>query len=117
MSNDRLREHVTNTAFNLTLTKRQMDFLILLHHYRGNFDRAHNHVAEGRKGKRENASHYLAPMWVANAHSLIDKGLLNPEPHNWSLTKAGNLVVSLLREADIYQDRLADLGLARIKAA
>jgi hypothetical protein len=41
----------------------------------------------------------------------VRRGLVSNIEKDWSLTKAGHLVVALLKEAGIYQDRLVEMGI------
>lgn len=97
--NETFREHVTSVGFALILTKRQLEMLVLLHHFEG-FKGAHEFV-DRRKA--------LSRCWVSTARGLQMRGLL-PEGNQWELTEAGKLIIGLLKEADIYKDTLDRLG-------
>jgi len=110
MTNEALREHVTNIGFNLTLSKSMINLLVLLHHHRGDANTIH----EG--GYRY---HPVMRTWTATIRSLKERGLITHEivrdakGYNvnalFKPTRAGSLVISLLKEAGIYQERLEEL--------
>ena len=108
--NDALREHVTSIGFALTLSKRQIDLLCVLHHFK-DLSRFH----DWEHGDRSRVKHFA--HCVTTVRALSARGLVSPIPGNWSLTKAGHLTVALLKECGIYQDRMADLGITLKTAA
>jgi hypothetical protein len=112
--NEALREHTTSIGFSLTLTKAQISALVLCHHTKG--EMPHNTPA--------------VKNFVVTMGCLRDRGLITwatpiyhktrmglngaPVITGWKpfrTTKAGTLVVNLLKEAGIYQERLADMGM------
>lgn len=108
--NETLRSYVTSVGFSLTLTKLQIDMLVLLHHY-GGFKGAHDHAEQDSKGEpasrstsRRPTTRTLSSHWVSTSAGLHGRGLLGD---GWKLTKAGDLTVEILKEAGIYQDSLA----------
>lgn len=111
--NELLREHVTSTAFSLTLSKRQIDLLVALHHFKGDYHQLIQWEYQGNsigndvyQFRRKLFSHTVPTGW-----SLMRRGLINKEDKSWKLTKAGHIVTALLKEAGIYQDRLQDMGM------
>lgn len=107
MVNKSLREHVTSVGFSLTLSKRQIDTLVLLHHFK-TWDRFY--------GRMAGYSHYCS-----TAQALISRGLMRDfgpgvpyvkcelceaEFCGHRLTKAGSITAVLLQEAGIYQEVL-----------
>lgn len=117
-----LREHVTSIGFSMTLSKRMIDTLVALHHFKGNF---HELVQwqyckddKDRLVRRAMFGHY-----VTSYHALVNRGLVTTyERYNddgtrdvkasrHNLTKAGHLIVALLKEAGIYQERMKEIGL------
>jgi len=108
--NDLLRSHVTSTAFALTLGKTQVAALVQL----------------DRMLQEDRHFHPLGPRNVFSAfvpgiRGLLDRGLathtmpkgkrtdLVPVGKIWSITKAGQLVIELLKEAGIYQEYSGEL--------
>ena len=94
--NSRLREHVTSVAFNLSLTGRQIDCLVWIHHSAASGSLALNGI----------------PLPIS-VDSLRRRGLVSSDV---GLTKAGVLVAELLIETGMYQDRLTALGLDQVSA-
>jgi hypothetical protein len=128
MTNEALREHVTSIGFSLTLSKRMIDTLVALDHFKGDFhaltqweDDAGVDTVE-RTRRRVLFSHY-----VVTYRSLESRGLvvrknvylhkdpkcfhLDQQKSRHSLTKAGKLMVGLLKEAGLYDERLAEMEL------
>ncbi len=111
-----LREYTTSVGFNMMLSKRQIDLLVGLHFQKGR----HNlfeweYLPRGdtpealmeRYRRRMVFSHSITSM-----RALKTRGLLRAQAgEDWSLTKAGHLMVALLKEAGIYQERVKELGL------
>jgi hypothetical protein len=91
--NELLREHVLRTRFELTLTKTQIRALVELHAWDG-----------------DDAPH---PTWIyyssqAGMLGLVRRGLVREvywplESNTYQITRAGALVVELLKESGIYQ--------------
>lgn len=119
--NSALREHVTSIGFSMTLSKRQIDLLVALHHFKGNFHQLINweHAPVANMGgdraeyarRRKFFSHS-----VPSGQALEHRGLISHDIERWDITKAGHLVVALLKEAGIYQERLSEIGLAEQKS-
>ena len=110
MTNEALREHTTSIGFNLTLSKSMINLLVLLHHHKGDANAIHD------------AGYIYHPVlrtWTASVRSLKERGLIthkmvkDAKGYNVNAlfrpTRAGSLVVSLLKEAGIYQERLEEL--------
>lgn len=114
MTNAALREHVTSIAFNLTLSKRQLNLLVALHHFKGYPDGGFRRMETSNPGWRFT----YFPHFISTRRALVDRGLIRTEtedePTGLYCTRAGELVAELLQEAGIYQERLVELG---IKAA
>lgn len=104
--NEALRSHVTRVGFDLTLGKTHIAALVYLNEsikQRRQFDtrprfgapRAFGFFASGARGLGERGLvvHHFKP-------DVRNKGL---GPH-YTITKAGKLVVDLLKEAGIYQE-------------
>jgi hypothetical protein len=102
--NTRFSEHVTSTAFHLSLSKRMINVLAAIHQLS---DKGYRKVLA--PSERVWSSH-----WVPTARSLSERGLVvheDPSQQNppWSrypyqLTKAGQLVLELLKEADLLRE-------------
>jgi hypothetical protein len=117
--NEIFRTYTTSVGFALTLTKLQIDLLILYHHFKG-FDGAHRLVSSDdngaiayRRSEIRAQTRTLSSHWISTSASLDGRGLTTP---NHKLTKAGRLVVALLKEAGIYQERLEMLGVVKAVA-
>lgn len=100
--NSTLREHVTSVGFALTLSKAQIHFLVLSAHFNG-FDALHRAGFTGR--------HY-----ITSVHALTRRGLVAPGG-GCTLTRAGELVADLLKEAGIYADVLDLCGVDKAVAS
>lgn len=110
--NETLRQHVTGTAFLLSLGKTHITALVLLDH-----------------GIRAKVNGSIVPTgfshFIAGARGLRERGLVVhldpgyiPEERRhlgryYKLTKAGRLVRDLLKEAGIWQETEATLGLGQ----
>lgn len=124
--NDQFRSHVTDTAFNLTLSKSHIAKLVELAELRAvrwKYDKInHNHRPRDR---RQNRYERAFSNTVTGSQGLQERGLIiwnNPSviilrsdgkykyipdiPPNkiWQITKAGDLVIALLKEAGIYEE-------------
>lgn len=116
--NEALREHTTSIAFNLTLSKAMINHLVLVHFFKGDDRQMHKHKVATRS-------------WIVSMKCLQDRGLIIwAKPiyktkrgfggqvryiNGWKpyrLTKAGTLVVNLLKEAGIYQETVERLNLS-----
>lgn len=105
--NEALRAHVTRVGFDLTLGKTHIAALVLLNESLRRNDWISTQVAS--VGYRRTFS-----LFVPGVHGLQDRGLVihnRPERGSrkrlrqiWVITKAGKLVIDLLREAGIYQE-------------
>lgn len=107
-----LREYVTSVGFSLQLSKKQIDWLIAIHHFRGDFTAL---VKWEYATQKSDPAEFMrrTRMFshsVVSTRSLVGRGLLPAEPGEWHLTKAGHLTVALLKEAGIYQERLKEMG-------
>ncbi|MBM4489710.1 hypothetical protein GS471_17085 [Rhodococcus hoagii] len=98
--NEALREYTTSIGFNLTLSKRQIELLVLMDYFEG-------HSGLSRAGR--SPSHYVTTMRSLERRGLTS-GFVN-------INKAGHLVCSLLKEAGIYQDVLDLNGIQNTEAA
>lgn len=101
--NEALREYTTSIGFSLTLSKRQIELLVLLDHFG-----CHSRMWDS--GFR--ISHY-----VTTVRSLERRGLVDPLPGNAGINKAGGFVCGLLKEAGIYNDVLDLNGIKKETAA
>lgn len=137
--NPYLREHVTSIGFNLTLSKSMIDLVVLMHHYRGDYDRMMCGKRWGAGDPRPQRNpdwtpddgwlfHPVTRQHISTTRSLMGRGLIERtttkrkrtdlpgfgnERIIYKLTPAGKLVVGLLKEAGIYQDRVHELGLEK----
>jgi hypothetical protein len=116
-----LREHVTSVGFSLTLSKRQIETLVLLHHF-DVFDKFHD-------ATRNHA--LVSNNYCTTARALIRRGLMREHGFGvktapcelcdtavcgHKLTKAGIMTAGLLNEAGLYQEVLDRLGFAAVAA-
>lgn len=114
-TNDLLRSHVTRVGFDLSLGKTHVAALVMLD------------IA--LKSRRHvDTRHPMLRTWVPAMHGLGDRGLVEHRhaldsrgyakpglnPH-YRITKAGRLVIGLLKEAGIYQEH-ADLLTPQLRA-
>lgn len=115
MTNLALREHVTSIAFSISLSKNQIETLVMLHRFENK-----NHFFD-RFGRHSNNS------YITTSGALIRRGLMrdhHPDvPYvpcelcdkefcfDHKLTRAGVLVARLLMEAGIYQEVLDRYGI------
>lgn len=122
-TNEALRDHVTSIGFSLTLSKNMIDTLVVLDHFKGNFSEVVTWNAANGKTRPAQSSHYRFNHYVSTFKSLESRGLVRAvhkygkdgyrdiERSRHQVTRAGKLVISLLKEAGLYQDRHTDLGL------
>ena len=93
--NELLREHVLRTRFELTLTKTQITALVELDAWTGRGAPyptwIHFRGLPGMQGLERRG--LVAPLW----------DFRGPEPDGFTITRAGKLVVELLKESGIYQ--------------
>jgi hypothetical protein len=93
--NSRFADHVTSVAFHLTMSKSMIVVLVSV---------ANKRHATGKQSLRLVG---LSDTSVSTARRLEERGILyapNPEwPGRYELTRAGELVVELLREAGLVQ--------------
>jgi len=110
--NEGLREHVTRIGFDLSLSRPQIDLLVLLHHFKGakklTDSGLKNHPQRPPPGAPPAWRGY--PNWITTTRCLRSRGLIGEfGSDGYKPTKAGNLVCALLKEAGMYQERLAAL--------
>lgn len=107
-TNVALREYVTNVGFQLTLSKLMIDMLVALDHFKGFTPEFSKHFDN------------KLPHFVSTGKALAERGLIyytypgagKKAPKNQlTLTKAGRLTLSLLKEAGLYQERVKEMGL------
>ena len=111
MTNDALREHVTSVGFSLTLSKNQIDTLVLMHYAGGGFNKFHRAFRDR-----------ISNNYCTTAGALIRRGLMRDHGPGVApvacelcdekycdhrLTRAGVLLADLLTQAGIYQEVLA----------
>lgn len=113
--NEALRSHVTRVGFDLSLGKTHVAGLVML----DLVIRARGHV---------DTRHPMLRHWVTAMHGLQDRGLVEHHfatdrrglaksgmHHHYTITKAGRLVIGLLKEAGIYQEH-SDLLVPQLRA-
>lgn len=115
--NDALRAHVTRVGFDLTLGKSHIATLVWIdqmlkqrRHIRttnaGSYRRAFSNSAVGSHGLQDRGLiEHTTPDykgWRAKGHSTDSY----PVNRIWKITKAGRLVIALLKEAGIYDEYL-----------
>lgn len=113
--NHALRSHVTRVGFDLSLGKTHVAALIMLD------------LAIAAKGSVD-SRHPMLRNWITAMHGLCARGLMvhdtkfdrrgHPRPglhHHYKITKAGRMVIGLLKEAGIYQEH-ADLLTPQLRA-
>lgn len=117
MTNEALRSHVTSIGFALTLSKNMIDTLVALDHFKGDFGAFVAWEYAGGKTRQKQFSHYVTTFRSLESRGLVravhkyKDGYRDIEKSRHQLTRAGKLVISLLKEAGLYQDRLTELGL------
>jgi len=111
--NELLREHVLRTGFNLTLAKTQIAALVELH-------AAISRETWFRNSEISPTWRAFHASWVSGVSGLERRGLVKHVYHQnepeyrgrpgempvskaWEFTRAGELVIELLKEAGIYQ--------------
>lgn len=111
--NELLREHVLRTGFSLTLAKTQIAALVELH-------AAISRETWFRTGELSPTWRAFHASWVSGVSGLERRGLVRhvyhqnaaeyagrpmemPVSKSWQFTRAGELVIELLKEAGIYQ--------------
>lgn len=126
--NEQLRDYVTRVGFNLTLGRTQIAALVML----DRMLKENRHIYVG--GRKAGAfAHFVPGTW-----GLLSRGLVthtDPEPMRqykngnvrgrslrrvWSITKAGRLVIGLLKESGLYDDyagALSDAERAKARAS
>ncbi|HOY80610.1 MAG TPA: hypothetical protein PLB92_00585 [Rhodoglobus sp.] len=100
--NETLRNYVTSVGFSLTLSKAQIELLVLLDHFG-------SHNALHRAG-------LIPSMYVPTIRALDHRGLTDIGSREAILTKAGRLAVELLREAGMYAEVLERKGVEEAAA-
>lgn len=118
--NTALRQWARGIQFNVAMGRRQVFCLV------------HAHLSQEMIGEGVGEDHRHLRNWVTSAHCLQDRGLLNchvwkndqlrrrstsdnPQitrpkyKELWEVTRAGELVVGLLKEAGIYDEVKAEL--------
>lgn len=121
-TNEALRQWARGVSFTIAMGRRQVYTLISLHI-----------SAERKYGIGVNSLigdyHRHMRSFVTTTNCLVDRGLVNPHVwHNeklrrerdgthsvrelWQLTRAGELVIDLLKEAGIYDEARAELEAA-----
>lgn len=127
--NEALRGHVTRVGFNLTLTVGQISALIAL-------DEAIRRKLRGVPDAQTNTpwSYAINSNWVTGMHGLERRGLVNHHyderysykgklhhldhiGRHYKITKAGKLVIEILKEAGIYEEILPTLIFKDLPAA
>jgi len=98
--NQELREYVTRVGFSISLSKAQIEHLVFMH------------VTREAKVRWLTASSSM----ISTSAALQRRGLIEHRddsasaPRGWYLSKAGELVVGLLKESGIYEDIKGDLA-------
>lgn len=129
-SQQNLRAHVTRTGFDLSLGKTHIAALVWLEELRrhkwestnfrrpskGSMGRAFNNFVSGMRGLQDRGlveHHYDRDRALAfgrtNPTRRREDGVLQikHDPKTWKITKAGKLVIGLLKESGLY-DEYAD---------
>ena len=102
-------EHVTSTAFFLSISKKQMEYLAFLRRFpygcedQNRFGGYYHQLRDNVIGK---------DTWIASMRSIANKGLVvwiihdSERQHgHYEITKAGELVCDLLEEAGLIQSK------------
>lgn len=98
--NSTFAEHVTNTAFFLSISKKQIQYLEILYKtpwpHQGYYHRE-------MFGGRSNPDNFIASYRALTNKGLAEKIVDNPEKGygHWELTQAGRLTCQLLVEAGL----------------
>lgn len=127
MSNDALRAHLTRIGFDLSLAKSHVAALVFLNEVGARrwdfaavnaprlrvsgYGRAHSNFGLGSRGLQERGliTHDWSEGEDLQRHTQDADGTWHLYSKRWTITKAGRLVVDLLKEAGIYQDFARDL--------
>lgn len=111
--NDALRAHVTRVGFDLTLGKTHIATLVWIDQL------LKAHPTEQADRRFYGGMHPAFRWHATGSHGLIDRGLVEfthvdtirkrpgqhvPARRIWKITKAGRLVINLLKETGIYQE-------------
>lgn len=113
--NSDLREYATNIGFNMTLTKTQVRLLVILNHFGGFVAWVQNGLYGGD---------YVSPFRALERRGLVmvreckcKKPYKQVPRHgprctrDHVLTRAGELMIELLKEAGVYQDTIKLLSI------
>jgi len=119
--NTELRQWARGVSFTIAMGRRQVYTLISLHL---SANREWNFVSPGLVGSR----HRQMCSFVTSGHCLVDRGLVLAHVWSnkqltktgssrivsdlWQLTRAGELVIELLKESGIYEEVRTDLEAA-----
>lgn len=109
--NEALREHTTSIGFQLTLSKAQIGMLCTVHYFKGWRSGFALDITNGNDPVHKVA---YFPQFISTCRALTERGLMERADYGWKLTKAGTLVINLLKEAGIYQERIKDMALDRV---
>lgn len=117
MTNDLLRAHVTSTAFVLSLGKTHIAALVHLEEALAADLSVNDHITAARNGQAPAPKPPHLGNFTTGASGLIARGLvthayvpprtdISDKPFStfWQITKAGRLVLELLREAGVWQE-------------
>lgn len=120
--NKNLRDHVTRVGFNLSLARTHIAALVHLN------ESMERHIDARKVSLPPSPLRHLFNL--PGMHGLIDRGLvihhfnkraqknfLKPEwqgmKHHYTITRAGELAIELLREAGLYDEYRSALGLEK----
>lgn len=134
--NEYLRAHVTRVGFDLSMGKSHVAALVYIDHVRlakwdassvntrgipGPLGRAYAHFATGARGLQERGLViHTPPKTSTSSRSITDAdGTWHFfwEPKTFRITKAGRLVIGLLKEAGIYDEYAALLDIREPSAS
>lgn len=119
--NEALRAHVTRVGFDLSLARSHVAALVYLN------ESAERDEWVGTRQVIRGALYRAFSLWATGAEGLIRRGLIvhhyqssertgSPNPH-YTITRAGELVIDLLREAGLYAEYATALNVGREGAA
>jgi hypothetical protein len=114
-TNQALRQYVTRVSFDMSLSNNQIETLVYLDLMRHCEESDRSLYAQSREAPYGHPIAHEGRYFVAGANKLKQKGLVEHEYREdqkatqtwneiWRFTRAGDLVVELLKEAGLYAE-------------
>lgn len=103
--NNTFAEHVTNTAFFLSISKKQIRYLEIL--YKTPYPNPRYYVRTCFSGGRDDPDNWIASYSALLRKGLVERIITEPERNEgyYSLTEAGRLTCLLLIEAGLMSSQ------------